>query len=157
MKHGWVVSFVVGCAGVLAAGQAQRAEAHHSFAMYDQSQTVTVTGKLTRFIAGANHAQLIFDVIGSDGKPELDESGNKKIFGVETGPAAQIADQGITVKSFPPGTILTVTANPLRNGKPFGALTRGGTIVKCGMELPKGGCNEKTGEVFDLARPQPQQ
>lgn len=156
MKHGLVV-FVIGCAGVLAIGQAQRAEAHHSFAMYDQSQTVTVTGKLTRFIAGANHAQLIFDVIGPDGKPQLDEAGNKKIFGVETGPAAQIADQGITVKSFPIGTVLTVTANPLRNGKPFGALTRGGIVIKCGMALPEGGCNEQTGEVFELGRPQPQQ
>jgi hypothetical protein len=75
----------------------------------------------------------------------------------QTGPAAQIAEQGITVKSFPTGMVLTVTANPLRNGKPFGALTRGGTIIKCGMELPEGGCNEKTGEVFDLGRQREQQ
>ncbi len=156
MKHGLAFSFLVGAAAILTAGQARKAEAHHSFAMYDQTQTVTVTGKLTRFITGANHAQLIFDVVGPDGKEQLDEAGSKKVFGVETGPAAQIAEQGITVKAFPIGTVVTITANPLRNGKPFGALTRGGTIIKCGMQMPKGGCNEKTGEVFTLARPQPQ-
>ena len=37
--------------------------AHHSFAMYDQSQTKTFTGKLTRYIPGSNHAQLIFEVL----------------------------------------------------------------------------------------------
>ena len=45
------------------------AAAHHSFAMYDQSQVKTVTGKLTRFIPGANHAQLIFELLESDGSP----------------------------------------------------------------------------------------
>ena len=34
--------------------------AHHSFAMYDMSATKTMTGKLTRFIPGSNHAQIIF-------------------------------------------------------------------------------------------------
>ena len=44
-------------------------KAHHSFAMYDRNQTKTVTGKLIRFIPGANHAQLIFEVVGPDGAP----------------------------------------------------------------------------------------
>ena len=38
--------------------------AHHSFAMYSMTATNTMTGKLTRFIPGSNHAQLIFEVIG---------------------------------------------------------------------------------------------
>ena len=123
-------------------------EAHHSFAMYDRDQTKTVTGKLIRFIPGANHAQLIFEVVGPDGVPEFDDNGRPLVWGAEMGSAAQIARQGITVKAFPEGTILTVTVNPLRDGRPFGAQARGTSIIKCGTELPPGGCNEETGEVF---------
>jgi hypothetical protein len=150
MKQALLVSFVVAGAGLLAA--ALPAAAHHSFAMYDQTKTVTVTGKLNRFIVGANHSQLIFYRIGPDGKAVLDSAGNKDIWGVETGPASQIAERGITVKSFPLGTVLTVTLNPLRNGKHFGALARDGMIIKCGNALPKDGCNENTGEVFKFVR-----
>lgn len=122
--------------------------AHHSFAMYDQAQTKTVTGKLTRFIPGANHAQLIFELVGSDGRPERSADGKAVIWGAEMGSAAQIAARGVTVKAFPEGTILTVTINPLRDGRPFGAQARGTVLIKCGTELPPGGCTEQTGEVF---------
>jgi hypothetical protein len=122
------------------------ATAHHSFAMYDRTESRTLTGKLTRFIPGANHAQLIFELIDADGEPVLDEDGNPIAWGVETGPAAQIANQGITVQSFPVGTVMTVTLNPLRDGRPFGALA--GPVIKCGMELPSGGCTAATGESF---------
>ena len=37
--------------------------------MYDMNQTTTYTGKLTRYIPGANHAQLLFDLLDNDGKP----------------------------------------------------------------------------------------
>ena len=127
---------------------ARSVEAHHSFAMYDQDKSVTLTGKLTRFIPGANHAQLLFELIGPDGKSVLDAAGKPIVWGVETGPAAAIAERGVTVSSFPIGTVLTATLNPLRNGKTFGALARGSSIVKCGSALPKEGCNDKTGETF---------
>lgn len=119
--------------------------AHHSFAMYDQTKTTTLTGKLTRFIPGANHAQLIFALIDADGKTVV-ENGKPVQWGVETGPAATIARQGITVKSFPVGTVFTVTLYPLRDGRTFGALA--GLLIKCGMALPEGGCTEETGEVL---------
>jgi hypothetical protein len=140
-----------GVAGLLP----QAADAHHSFAMYDQTQTKTLTGKLTRFIPGANHAQLIFELVGPDGETVPGTNGKPQVWGVETGPAAMIAEQGITVESFPIGTILTVTLNPLRNGKSFGALARGGVIIKCGTEMPKEGCNDKTGQAFLDQRERP--
>ena len=141
--------FVFWCASVAAAVMLTRStDAHHSFAMYDQEKVVTLTGKLTRFIPGANHAQLLFEIIGPDGKSVLNDAGKPIIWGVETGPAAAIAERGITVVSFPNGTILTTTLYPLRNGKTFGSLARGAAIIKCGNTLPKDGCNEKTGEVF---------
>ena len=44
---------------------------HHSFAMYDQTVEKTLTGKLTRFIPGSNHAQLIFDLVEPGARPWL--------------------------------------------------------------------------------------
>lgn len=124
------------------------AGAHHSFAMYDQSQSKTLTGKLTRYIPGANHAQLIFELLEADGTAVLGPDGKPALWGVETGPAARIARQGVTPDNFPAGTIITVTLNPLRNGKPFGAMPNGTPIVHCGTSMPKGGCTEATGRVY---------
>jgi hypothetical protein len=124
------------------------AGAHHSFAMYDQAQVKTMTGKLTRFIPGANHAQLIFEVLEPDGSPALDAAGKPVMWGVETGPAARIAQQGVTPDNFPNGTIVTVTLNPLRNGKTFGAMPNGTPIVHCGTTMPQGGCTVETGRSY---------
>ena len=124
------------------------AGAHHSFAMYDQSQSKTLTGKLTRFIPGANHAQIIFELLEADGTAVLGADGKPALWGVETGPAARIARQGVTPDNFPAGTIITVTLNPLRNGKPFGAMPNGTPIVHCGTSMPKGGCTPETGRVY---------
>lgn len=122
--------------------------AHHSFAMYDQNVETTLTGKLTRFILGANHAQIIFELLEDDGTPIL-ENGEPVVWGVETGSAATLARGGVTVETFQSGTIITVTLNPLRDGRNFGAMTNtAGEIVKCGMAMPEGGCTEETGEVF---------
>jgi hypothetical protein len=123
---------------------AHPALAHHSFAMYDQSTTRTMTGKLTRFIPGGNHAQLIFEVLDEAGKTVMDKNGKPTLWGMELGSAMAIARQGITVDSFPPGTILTVTVHPLRDGKPLGAVA--GPVIKCGSMFPQGGCTEKTGQ-----------
>jgi hypothetical protein len=139
-------ALVMGLAVALLLGaMTMPALAHHSFAMYDMAKNQTMTGKLTRFIPGGNHAQLVFDVVDDDGKP-LMKDGKPVVWGVETGSAAAIARNGITVESFPVGTILTVTLHPLRDGRPFGAV--GGPIIHCGTTMPAGGCNEKTGKAF---------
>jgi hypothetical protein len=119
--------------------------AHHSFAMYDMNQTKTVTGKLTRYIPGANHAQLLFELMDDEGKPVM-QNGKPAQWGVETGSAASLSRQGITVESFPVGTIITVALHPLRDGRAFGAMA--GLLIKCGNAVPKGGCNKATGQVF---------
>jgi hypothetical protein len=120
--------------------------AHHSFAMYDQSITKTLTGKLTRYIPGANHAQLIFAVLDADGKTTMDQNGKLVQWGVETGSAASLARLGVTPAAFPEGTIFTVTLHPLRDGRPFGAIA--GPLIKCGTTLPVGGCTKDTGQSF---------
>lgn len=117
--------------------------AHHSFAMYDQTTTKTMTGKLTRYIPGANHAQLIFQLLDESGKP-LMKDGKPVTWGVETGAATAMARQGVSPDTFPEGTILTVRLYPLRDGRNFGALA--GMLISCGTALPKGGCTPQTGK-----------
>jgi len=136
---------VAGAAFAMAAFSSPAA-AHHSFAMYDRNQELSFTGRLTRFIPGPNHAQLIFELIDEAGEPVVDGDGQPIAWGVETGPAAQIASQGITVAAFPVGTIIAVSLNPLRDGRTFGVLA--GAVIRCGTELPAGGCTAETGESF---------
>lgn len=146
MRHLRTLGLVV----ALAAGSGSGASlAHHSFAMYDQSELRTLTGRLTRFIPGANHAQMIFELLNADGSAVLDAAGKPVLWGVETGPAARIAQQGVTPANFPPGTILTLQLNPLRDGRNFGAMPNGTSgIVNCGTTMPAGGCTEATGQVY---------
>jgi len=108
------------------------ATAHHSFAMYDQTKTITLTGVATRFVAQANHAELQFVPLGPDGKPMRDDDKKLVSWGVEMAGAAAVAQQGITASSFPAGTIFSVKLNPLRDGKNFGS--RVGAIAKCPMK-----------------------
>jgi hypothetical protein len=105
------------------------AMSHHSFAMYDQTKTVIMTGVMTRFVAQANHAELHFVPLGPDGKPLRSSDGKPITWGVEMAGAAAVATQGITATSFPAGTIFSVKLNPLRDGTNFGSRT--GAIAKC--------------------------
>jgi hypothetical protein len=107
------------------------AMSHHSFAMYDQTKTVTLTGVMTQFVAQANHAEMHFVPLGPDGKPMRGSDGKPIIWGVEMAGAAAVASQGITANSFPAGTIFSVKLNPLRDGTNFGSRT--GAIAKCPM------------------------
>jgi hypothetical protein len=143
-----LVGAVTALAALLWTGVLAPAYAHHSFAMYDQNQTKTLTGRLTRYIPGANHAQLIFEVLGPDGKPQIGKDGKPVQWGVETGSAAAMARRGISPKTFPDGSVFTVTFFPLRDGRPFGAMT--GEFIKCGATMPAGGCTKATGEVLEI-------
>jgi hypothetical protein len=129
---GWVVAVSV---ALLAAGICvDPAFAHHSFAMYDQTKTLVLTGVAHQFVAQANHAELHFYVIGPDGKLEKDQNGQLVDWGVEMAGAAAVARQGITAESFAAGTIFTVHMNPLRSGGNFGS--RVGPIYKCPWRTP---------------------
>src|SRR5215813_7461252 len=104
------------------------AMSHHSFAMYDQTKTITLTGVATRFVAQANHAELHFVPLGPDGKAMRGPDGKPITWGVEMAGAAAVAQQGVTVATFPAGTVFSVRLNPLRDGSNFGS--RVGAIAK---------------------------
>jgi hypothetical protein len=105
---------------------------HHSFAMYDQSKTVTLTGVVKQFVGQANHAELHFYLIAPDRKDLARTADGKPIeWGVEMAGAAAVAQQGITAKTFGTGTVFSVKMNPLRDGSNFGS--RIGAIARCPM------------------------
>jgi hypothetical protein len=102
--------------------------------MYDMTKTVTFTGVLTRFVSQANHAEIHFVPLGPDAKPQRGSDGKYVSWGVEMGGAAQMANQGISVNTFPVGTIFSVNLHPLRDGKNFGSME--GPISKCPKDTP---------------------
>jgi hypothetical protein len=110
--------------------------AHHSFAMYDQTKMLTLTGVVYQFVAQANHAEIHLYVIGEDGKLEKDKDGKPHAYGVEMAGAAAIAEQGITADSLKPGTIISVKVNPLRDGTDFGSKAGNSGLAKCPWKTP---------------------
>ena len=135
-------------AAAITTGLPTVSSAHHSFAMYDQSKRLTLTGKLTRYTPAPNHAQFLFELLEDDGTPVLDENGEPVIWGAETGPSTRIARQGVTPQNFPEGTIITIEVNPLRDGRNFGAVPNGRPLINCGLEMPAGGCTAETGKAY---------
>jgi len=123
-------------AAVAAALIGGAAQAHHSFAMYDQTKTLTMTGVAYQFVAQANHAELHFYIVGPDGKLVKGADGKNVSWGVEMAGAAAVAQQGITAASFPAGTIFSVKVNPLRDGTNFGSQARGSALAKCPWKTP---------------------
>ena len=112
------------------------AMAHHSFAMYDQTKTLTMTGVMYQFVAQANHAELHFYLIGPDGRLQKGSDGKPVDYGVEMAGAAAMAEQGITAASFPPGTIFSVKVNPMRDGSNFGSKAGASALAVCPWKTP---------------------
>jgi hypothetical protein len=128
-----LASGAVAAAAGLAAGPAL---AHHSFAMYDQTKTLTLTGVMYQFVAQANHAELHFYVVGPDGKLEKGKDGKPVPYGVEMMGAAAVAEQGITADSMKAGTIISVKVNPMRDGSNFGSKAGASGLAVCPWKTP---------------------
>jgi hypothetical protein len=104
--------------------------AHHSFSIFDASQTKTFTGVVTRVNPDANHLQIFFAPMNEERKNvERDAKGEPIVWAVEMAGSAASAQQGISVSEFPAGTVFTVSLHPLRSGDPAGA--REGALYKC--------------------------
>ncbi|HUO21811.1 MAG TPA: DUF6152 family protein [Caulobacteraceae bacterium] len=102
-------------AGVLALGAASQASAHHSFAMFDMTKNVTVTGEVKDFQWTNPHVWIEVAVKGSG-----DKAGSS--FSVECGSVSVLQKQGWTRKSLKPGDEVTVVVHPLRNDALGGSL-----------------------------------
>src|SRR6186997_484140 len=124
---------IAGCAILLALLVGGPVAAHHSFAMYDQTKVVTLTGVVKQFVPQANHAELHIILLAPDHKALAKGSDGKYVeWGIEMAGTAAVAQQGITGTSFGPGTVFSVKVNPLRDGTNFGS--RVSPLAKCPVD-----------------------
>jgi uncharacterized protein DUF6152 len=99
------------CAAVLSAGLilvAVPARGHHSFAMFDTTKRVTLSGTVTAFEWTNPHAYIELDV--------TDEKGTVKHWSIELGSPSILMQGGWKFKDLKYGDKVTAIVNPLKNG-----------------------------------------
>jgi hypothetical protein len=98
--------------GLLAMALAATAYAHHSFAMFDQSQQVTLKGTVREFQWTNPHAWIHLDVPNANGV--------KDTWQVELNSPNNLKRQGWKSTSIKPGDQVTLVLNPLKDGSKGG-------------------------------------
>lgn len=88
--------------------------AHHSFAMYDHTRTLTLKGEVTKFQWTNPHGYLEIDVKQKDGKI--------KHYSLEMTSINMMMRLGWRSNMIKGGDIVTATVSPLLNGEPGGLL-----------------------------------
>jgi hypothetical protein len=86
------------------------AMAHHSANMFDGQKEVTLTGVVKEFQYSNPHSWLLVDVKGPDGKVTT--------WGFEAEGPSSLTRAGIHLKDFMPGTVVTITGHPMKDGRP---------------------------------------
>ena len=97
-----------------AAALSSSAVAHHSAAMFDQKKTIAVHGTVKEFQYTNPHSWLMVIVV----RP----NGSMVEWSFETEGPSTLMRAGIKPKAFQTGDEVTVTANPMRDGRPAGSL-----------------------------------
>ena len=95
---------------------ASTAAAHHSGAMFDDKKQVTVTGTVKEFQYTNPHSWLLVDVKNDDGSVTT--------WGFEAEGPSTLMRAGIRRSDLPPGTEITITGRPMKDGRPAAAWTR---------------------------------
>jgi len=132
-----VASGVLVSAATAAVLLAVPALAHHSFALFDGEVTKVFTGVVTRVNPDANHLQIFFAPMNDERKNvERGADGKPVVWAVEMAGSAQSANDGISVSTFPPGTVFSVGLHPLRSGQPAGSRQNAGALYKCPDKKP---------------------
>jgi hypothetical protein len=88
--------------------------AHHAAAMFETEKTVTVSGTVEEFAYVNPHAWLYVVV--------TDDKGEETLWGFQAEGPSTLMRAGIKNNALQPGDLVTVTARPLRDGRPAGAL-----------------------------------
>lgn len=92
---------------------ATSAPAHHSGAMFEEEKTVTLEGVVKEFQYTNPHSWLIVDVPNDDGTVTT--------WGFEAEGPSTLRRSGIRVGDLKPGTKLTITGRPMKDGRPAAA------------------------------------
>ena len=101
---------LIGALGVMLAASAT---AHHSAVMFDDAKEVTVTGIVKEFQYTNPHSWLLVDVTNEDGTVTT--------WGFEAEGPSTLMRAGIRRSDFSPGTEITITGHPMRDGRPAAA------------------------------------
>jgi hypothetical protein len=138
-----------GCiVAALALGPHAALQAHHSFAPYDMDANVLVTGVVLSVNPDANHLQIFFAKMNEERtNVERDKDGKHITWSVEMAGSAASAQDGISVNSFPKGTVFSVGLRPQRHGDPSGF--RNGPLFKCPMGANGKAVPPKAGKYCD--------
>jgi len=107
--HGVVMFVALVCSAMPAA-------AHHSFAMFDTANRITLSGTVTAFEWTNPHAYIEIDV--------ADANGSVKHWSVELGSPSILMQGGWKFNDLKPGDKVTVVISPLKSGKQGGLLAR---------------------------------
>jgi hypothetical protein len=86
------------------------AVAHHSAVMFDDAKEITVSGTVKEFQYTNPHSWLLVDVKNDDGTVTT--------WGFEAEGPSTLTRAGIRKSDFAPGTAITITGNPMRDGRP---------------------------------------
>jgi hypothetical protein len=108
--------------------------AHHGSAQFDIGKRVTLKGTVTEWFWTNPHCLLSFDVTGDDGKVVH--------WVAETQNGAAIAGDGYSKQTFKPGDEVTITLEPVKNGRPLGRLVE--VVLPSGKKLEGGFLNSKS-------------
>lgn len=106
---------------------APRAYAHHGYAAYDLTKTVTVSGTVTELSLANPHSSVTFDVKG--------EKGEVSRWAVEFGTLRNLLSQGWTRDTLKPGDGIMLGLHPAKNGAHVGVLV-GKITYADGRPLP---------------------
>ena len=105
---------VAGLAVALIVAGVSTAAAHHSFAVFDHTRTVTVTGTVTKFQWTNPHGFLEVDYRAADG--------STKHYTIELTSINMLSRAGWTSRSIKTGEIVKAIVAPLLSGEPGGLL-----------------------------------
>ena len=101
--------------------------AHHSFAMFDFSKTMTVKGTVTEFRWTNPHVALLVQL---DPQP----GASPEVWSMELTSPGNLTRGGWTRHSFKPGDRIELVFNPLRDGRHGGAFDKA-TILSTGQVI----------------------
>lgn len=108
-----VCTGLISFSAVAALALASSAQAHHSYAMFDQGNRVTITGTVSQFEWTNPHASLFVEVPGTGG-------GEATEWWIEMSSIGGMAQGGWRRDTVKPGDKVTVEIHPLKDGTPGG-------------------------------------
>ena len=110
MKRAWVIASIVAVALVIPF----RVAAHHGSAAFDTGKRVTLKGTVAMWVYSNPHCLLSLDVTGEDGQV---------VRWIVEGQAPNVIfPAGYRKDTFKGGEQVTVTVEPVKNGRPLGRI-----------------------------------